>query len=202
MNHFIAPVKDRINSFFVGSTDAAASATVDDVASATPLSYLKEGKLPSDVENGYTTLDLFIGNVPGVIGEVSALLLSIGFIYLLIRRVTTWHIPVAFIGTVALITLVFPKGNSAIPYMWNQLFSGGLFLGAMFMANDYATSPVTHSGRLLYGVGCGLITVFIRYFGSSPEGVSYSILIMNLLVWYIDRYTKPVMFGGKKHAKQ
>ena len=198
MNHFITPVKNRIHSFLLPKAEEG----FDAVAAATPLSYLKQGHIPADAENGYTTLDLFIGNVPGVIGEVSALLLTIGFIYLLIRKVTTWHIPVAYIGTVAFLTLVFPRGTAAVPFMWNQLFAGGLFLGAMFMANDYATSPVTNSGKLLYGIGCGLITVLIRYFGSGAEGVSYAILVMNLLVFYIDRLTKPVRFGGKKHAKQ
>ena len=195
MTTFTTPVKYRFQSFFV-------QGNLDEMASATPLSYLKNGQLPSDAENGYTILDLFIGNVPGVIGEVSALLLMIGFLYLLVRRVTTWHIPVAYIGTVALLTLVFARNSANVSFMWNELFSGGLFLGALFMANDYATSPVTKNGRLIYGVGCGLITVFIRFFASNAEGVSYSILIMNLLVWYLDRFTKPVRFGGGKHAKQ
>ena len=195
MTTFTTPVKYRFQSFFV-------QGNLDEMASATPLSYLKNGQLPSDAENGYTILDLFIGNVPGVIGEVSALLLMIGFLYLLVRRVTTWHIPVAYIGTVALLTLVFARNSANVSFMWNELFSGGLFLGALFMANDYATSPVTKNGRLIYGVGCGLITVFIRFFASNAEGVSDSILIMNLLVWYLDRFTKPVRFGGGKHAKQ
>ena len=190
MTTFTTPVRVRYNGFFV-------PAELDGVAGATPLVGLKEGVLPTDMETPYSVLDLFIGNVPGTIGEVSALLLLIGFVYLLVRRVTTLHIPVAYIGTVALLTLVFPKG-AAIPYMASQLFSGGLFLGALFMANDYATSPVTKNGRIIYGVGCGLLTVFFRYFGSSGEGVSYAIVIMNLLVWYIDRFTKPVRFGGKR----
>ncbi len=194
MTTFTTPVRDRFHSLFIKQD-------LDALATATPLSYLKEGKLPSEVQGGYQTIDLFIGNVPGVIGEVSALLLLIGFAYLCVRRVTTWHIPVAYIGTVALLTLVFAKGAS-VSFMLNELFAGGLFLGALFMANDYATSPVTPNGRVIYGIGCGLITVFLRYFGASAEGVSYAILIMNLLVYYIDRFTKPVRFGGKKHEKQ
>ena len=166
------------------------------MAEATPLVSLKGGNLPKQ-----SVFDMFIGNMPGTIGEVSALLLLIGFIYLMIRRVTTWHIPVAYIGTVAFLTLVFSRNPAGISFMWSELFSGGLFLGALFMANDYTTSPVTKSGRLIYGVICGLVTVFIRYFCSGAEGVSYSILIANLLVWYLDRFTKPVKFGGKTNAK-
>jgi len=185
MTTFTDPIRFRYNGFFV-------PAELDGVASATPLMGLKG----SGTDLSYSIFDMFIGNIPGTIGEVSALLLTIGFIYLCIRRVTTLHIPLAYIGTVALLTLIFPKG-AALPYMASQLFSGGLFLGALFMANDYATSPVTNNGRIIYGVGCGLLTVFFRYFGSSGEGVSYAIVIMNLLVWYIDRFTKPVRFGGK-----
>ena len=192
MNTFTMPVKDRFNSLFTGSLDG--------LATATPLSALGQGKLPSE-ELGMSTLDLFIGNIPGVIGEVSSLLLLIGFGYLLIRKVTTWHIPVAYIGTVALITLVFPKGAAPLPFMANEVFAGGLILGACFMANDYATSPVTNAGRLIYGAGCGLLTVFFRYFGTG-EGVSYSILIMNMLVWYLDKATVPAVFGKVKGGKK
>lgn len=188
MTTFTAPVLSRYNGLFIKSADV--------VAEATPLASLKEGNLPKQ-----SVFDMFIGNIPGTIGEVSALLLLIGFIYLMIRKVTTWHIPVAYIGTVALLTLVFSKNPAGVSFMWSELFSGGLFLGALYMANDYATSPVTKNGRLIYGMICGLITVFIRYFCSGAEGVSYSILIANLLVWYIDKFTKPVKFGGKTNAK-
>ena len=167
--------------------------TADMVATATPLTFLKDGKLP-DV----TMFDLIMGNVGGTIGEISALLLIAGGIYLLVTKVITWHIPVAYIGSVALITYFFPQNGQSMSFMLCEIFAGGLMLGAIFMATDYVTSPVTESGKIIFGAGCGLITVFIRYFGGYPEGVSFAILIMNLLVWYIDKFTKSVRFGGKK----
>ncbi len=174
-------------------------ATADVVSTATPLSFLKDGALPTDVG----ILDLFFGNHAGCIGEGCTALLILGGLYLLIRRVISWHIPVSFLGTVALLCLLFPKvADAPVAFMLAELLSGGLMLGAIFMATDYATSPVTPWGRILFGVGCGLITVFIRFFGGYPEGVSFAILIMNLLVWYIDRYTMPVRFGGKAHEKK
>ena len=134
---------------------------------------------------------------------VSVLLLVLGGVYLLLRRVIDWRIPAFFIGTVAFLSFMFPQIAQAnrIDYMLWQICGGGLMLGAIFMATDYTTSPVTKTGRVIYGIGCGLITVFIRFFGTYPEGVSFSILIMNTLVWYLDRYTKPVRFGGLKHGK-
>ncbi|MBQ9921346.1 MAG: RnfABCDGE type electron transport complex subunit D [Clostridia bacterium] len=170
----------------------------DVVASATPLASLKNGTIP---ENG-TLLNAILGYEGGCIGEVSALLLVAGFIYLLSRRIITWHIPVCYIGTVFVLTCIFPQGANALDFALWEIFSGGLFLGAIFMATDYSTSPITKKGRIIYGIGCGALTVFIRFFGGYPEGVSFSILIMNLLVWYIDRYTKPTRFGGAKIAKQ
>ncbi len=166
----------------------------DIVASATPLSSLKEGSLPTNA----TLFDALIGNEAGCIGEVSALLLTAGFIYLLARRIITWHTPIAYIGTVFVLALIFPQGANALDFALWEILSGGLFLGAIFMATDYSTSPIMPRGRIIYGIGCGLITVFIRYFGTYPEGVSFSILIMNLLVWYLDLYTKPKKFGGAK----
>ena len=171
----------------------------DIVAGATPLASLKNGALP-DVN----LFDLITGsNMGGCIGEVSALLLAAGGIYLMIRHVITWHIPVAYIGTVALLTFFFPQScGVAANFMLAELFSGGLMLGAFFMATDYATSPVTTDGRLMFGAGCGLLTIMIRYFGSYPEGVSFAILIMNLLVWYIDKVTVPKRFGGMPNGKK
>lgn len=165
----------------------------DIVASATPLASLKSGVAPTA-----SLKDMLFGNIGGCIGEVSALLLIVGGIFLLVTKVITWHIPVAYIGTVALITLIFPKGDMGIDYMLYELLAGGLLIGAFFMATDYSTSPTTPVGRIVFGVGCGLITVLIRYFGSYPEGVSFSILIMNMLVWYIDKATMPKRFGGAK----
>ncbi len=178
-----------------------AKADIDAISSATPLVGLKHGALPKDLN----LFDMLIGNMSGCIGEVSAILLIAGGIYLMCSKVITWHIPVAFIGTVAIITFFLPHGlhsgfgiTENLKYMCAELLSGGLVLGAVFMATDYATSPMTGKGKLIYGVGCGLITVFIRYFGGYPEGVSFSILIMNLFVWYIDRLTMPAIFGGGK----
>lgn len=171
---------------------------VDAVASATPLVTLKNGAML----DGVTLADLFFGRVGGCIGEISVLMLLIGGVYLLVRRIITWHIPVAFLGTVAILTFLFPRGEmSGLDFMLSSLCSGGLILGAFFMATDYVTSPVTPIGRLIYGVGCGLLVVFLRYFSGYNEGVSFAILIMNALVWYLDMATKPRVYGkslGKK----
>ena len=179
---------EKINSAAVTLTEG------DIVAGATPLASLKQGVIPDA-----NIFDMLTGNMGGCIGEVSSILLIAGGVFLLVRRVITWQIPVAYIGTVALVTFLLPKGGGiAADFMLYELLSGGLMLGAIFMATDYSTSPVTLNGRLLYGCGCGLITVLIRYFGSYPEGVSFAILIMNLLVWYIDKLTMPRRFGGKR----
>ena len=168
------------------------------IAGATPLAILKNGNIPSD-----NNIACLLGNISGCIGEISATLLLLGGIYLLIRKVITWHIPICYIATVAVISFIFPTGDmSGLSFMTYQLFSGGLIIGAFFMATDYVTSPVTPKGRIIFGVGCGLITLFVRYFGGYPEGVSFAILIMNLFVWYLDKGTKPVSFGGAKNAKK
>lgn len=170
-------------------------AVADVAAGATPLVNLKKGIMP-DADITAT----LIGNIPGTIGEVSATLLILTGLYLMLKKVISWHIPVTFIATVALVSLIFPLGDISGTYsMLLHLFSGGLMLGAFFMATDYVTSPATSLGRIIYGVGCGLITVFIRYFGGYPEGVSFAILIMNLFVWYLDKATKPRVFGGAKN---
>ena len=177
----------------------------DGVSSATPLAFLKNtsGELVN-ITSKFTLSDCFLGNVGGCIGETSAALLLLGGCFLLYKKVITWHIPVSFIGTVALITLLFPRYDdiSAIQFMLYQLFSGGLFLGAFFMATDYSTSPITPVGRIIYGVGCGLITVFIRYFGGYPEGVSFAILLMNCFAGYLDTKTIPRNFGGERRVFQ
>lgn len=169
----------------------------DVVASATPLASLKTGAMPDA-----SLLDLFLGKTGGCIGEISTLLLLIGGIYLIARRVITWHIPVSFLGTVAILTFLFPRGDaSRLDFMLMSLCSGGLMIGAIFMATDYVTSPVTKAGRLIYGCGCGLLVVFIRYFGGYPEGTSFAILIMNALVWYLDMFTKPRVYGKSRKKK-
>ncbi len=171
-------------------------AGVDGVTAATPLHHMVMPALPEE-----SVLDMFLGNCPGSIGELSALALLIGGVYLIIRKVISIRIPAAYIGTVAVLTLVFHKTDSALTWMLYQLFSGGLMLGAIFMATDYATSPVTALGQILYGIGCGILTVIFRYFGIFPEGVTYAILLMNACVWTIDRYTPPRRFGLVKGGK-
>ena len=166
---------------------------VDATTMSTPLSYMHTGDALPEYFN---FLNMFLGGIPGSIGEVSALALLIGAAYLLIRKVITWRIPVTFIGTVAVLTLVFGKeGYSNVDWMLYNVLSGGLILGACFMATDYSTSPVNLNGQLIFGVGCGAITVLIRYFGSYPEGVSYAILIMNCCTWALDKATRPRQFG-------
>ena len=169
---------------------------VDATTMSTPLSYMHAGDALPEY---FTFGNMFLGGIPGSIGEISALALLIGGAYLLIRKVITWRIPVTFIGTVAVLTLIFGcEGYSNVDWMLYNVLSGGLFLGAFFMATDYATSPVNLKGQLLYGVGCGAITVLIRYFGSYPEGVSYAILIMNCCAWAIDKAFRPRQFGMSK----
>lgn len=181
------------------SFPAAYDRSFDAVATATPLASLKVGVLPENI----SALDLFLGKTGGCIGEISALCLLVGGIYLLVRRVITWHIPVSFIGTVALLTLLFPRGElGGVDFMLASVCGGGVMIGAIFMATDYVTSPVTNLGRIIYGVGCGALVVFIRYFGGYNEGVSFAILIMNALVWYLDMFTKPRVFGKKRREKK
>ena len=177
----------------------------DVTSAATPMAIMKEG-----TEEAFTTLmsnysigDMFIGKVGGSLGEVSALCLLVGGIYLLIRKVISWQIPVAYIGTVAILTLIAaPAGMDNVQYMLYNVFGGGLMLGAIFMATDYATSPVTKPGQLIFGIGCGLLTCFIRRFGSYPEGVCYSILIMNCTTWLLDKYIRPTIYGAAKKEKK
>ncbi len=163
----------------------------DLVATATPL--VATG---SDVPSLF---NLFIGNNNGCIGETCAAALIAGGIYLIARKVITFHIPVVFIGTVFVLSLlVVPEGQTALNYALYQILSGGLMLGAIFMATDYVTSPYTKWGKVIFAVGCGLITFAVRQYGSYPEGVSFSILFMNILTPYINNWTATKPFGGAK----
>ena len=180
---------------------------VDIVTAATPLSYMK-GTDPAALAESFANLtgtydigQMFMGQIGGSLGEVSALMLIIGGVYLIWRKVINWQTPVAYIGTVAVLTFLFPKAGSGVEWMLYSIFGGGVMLGAFFMATDYATSPVTKKGQVIFGIGCGLITVFIRYFGSYNEGVCYAILVMNLTVWIIDKNIRPARFGEIKPAK-
>ena len=168
-------------------------AGADGVTSATPLHHMVKPSLPEE-----SVLDMFLGNCPGSIGEISALALLLGGAYLVYRKVISVRIPAAYLGTVAVLTLVFHKTDAPVEWMLYSLFSGGLMLGAIFMATDYATSPATPVGQVIYGIGCGALTVLFRYFGLFPEGVTYAILIMNALVWFIDRHTAMRRFGTGK----
>ena len=168
-------------------------AGVDGVTAATPLHHMVMPALPEE-----SILDMFLGNCPGSIGEISALALLLGGVYLVARKVISVRIPWAYLGSVALITLIFHKTDAPLAWMAYSLFSGGVMLGAIFMATDYATSPVTPVGQVVYGIGCGVLTVIFRYFGLFPEGVTYAILLMNALVWFIDRHTALRQFGRKK----
>ena len=170
--------------------------SVDGVTAATPLHHMVMPALPEE-----SILDMFLGNCPGSIGEVSALALLIGGAYLVYRKVISVRIPAAYLGSVAVLTLVFSRTGDPLSWMLYSLFGGGVMLGAIFMATDYATSPVTPVGQILYGIGCGALTVFFRYNGLFPEGVTYAILLMNAFVWIIDRYTAPRRFGVKKGGK-
>ena len=170
--------------------------TVDGVSSATPLHHMVMPALPEE-----SIIDMFLGNCRGCIGEISALALLIGGAYLVYRKVISIRIPAAYLGTMALLSLIFAKAGTPVEWMLYNLFSGGAMLGAIFMATDYATSPVTPRGQILFGVGCGALTVFFRYYGLYPEGVTYSILIMNACTWMIDRHTAPRRFGAKKGGK-
>ena len=165
----------------------------DAVTAATPLHHMVMPALPEE-----SILDMFLGNCPGSIGEISALALIAGGAYLVVRKVISPRIPLAYIGTVAVLTLVFHKTDDAFRWMLYSIFSGGVMLGAIFMATDYVTSPVTPKGQWIYGAGCGVLTVLLRYFGLFPEGVTYAILLMNLCVWVIDRYTAPRTYGHQK----
>ncbi|MBQ7340791.1 MAG: RnfABCDGE type electron transport complex subunit D [Oscillospiraceae bacterium] len=167
--------------------------SVDVVTGATPLAAMHQGQLPED-----SLLDMFLGRIGGSIGETSVILLLIGFAYLLIRKVITVRIPLSFIGTVAVLSFLFPRGNDRLIWTAAQLCSGGLMLGAIFMATDYVTSPITRWGQIVYGIGCGILTILIRYFGSYNEGVSYAILIMNACVVLLDRIGRPVRYGARK----
>ena len=165
-------------------------AGVDSTSGATPLAELADvGSVTPSV------LDLFLGKHGGAIGETCILALIIGLIYLLARKVITWHIPISFIATVYIFSLIYEGFDFMAALIW--ILSGGLFIGAVFMATDYVTSPATPVGKLIFGFGCGALTVLIRFYGTYPEGVSFAILFMNILTPYIDSLTPRKLFGGK-----
>lgn len=166
---------------------------VDMTAGATPLHHMQMPALPE-----VSLADMFLGKIDGSMGEICTLALLIGGLYLLVRKVISWRIPAAYLGSVAIITLVFSKGEDPIQWMLYSLLGGGVVLAALFMATDYSSSPVTPVAQLIYGAGCGILTVLFRYYGLFPEGVTYAVLLMNAAVWALDYYTAPRRFGTKK----
>ena len=166
---------------------------IDAMSTATPLASLTAN---GDYTSLPSLLDMFLGVRGGCIGETCAAALLLGFVYLLIRRVIKPVIPVCFVGTVAVIMLIAGKGS--FEFMLYEVLAGGLLLGAIFMATDYATSPITTNGKIIFAIGCGIITAVIRLFANLPEGVSYSIIIMNILVPHIETITKPRPFCAQK----
>ncbi len=177
---------------WTGAMTAFHEPFTDAVSSATPLAVMKDGmtgSLPSIVQ-------CFIGFKAGTIGEVSAIALIIGFMYLLIKRVISVKIPLAYVVSFAVLTFFFGKDMLDTEYLLYQLLTGGLLLGAFFMATDYTTTPTTSKGMVIFGIGCGILTFIIRRFGGYPEGVSFSILLMNLASPLIERFTVPKSFGN------
>ena len=164
--------------------------TLDGVTGPTPLAILKsgQGELPG-------IMNVLIGNVGGCIGETSAIALILGGAYLLYRKVITWHIPATYIATVFVLSTLIGRNGFMTGNGLYEVLAGGLMIGAFFMATDYTTSPLTPKGQIIFGIGCGVIASVIRIFGGYPEGVSYSILLMNLCVPLIDKYTAPRVFG-------
>ena len=187
MSFWIKPGLENAASVFGSNADV--------VTMATPLSAMHQGTFDPALGGIW---ELFIGNVGGCIGETSAVALLIGFAYLLVRKVISARIPVAYILTVAVLAWLFPMGNDRLVWMAAQVLGGGLLLGAIFMATDYVTSPITKWGQIIFGIGCGVITIAIRYFGGYSEGVSYAILIMNCCVVLLDKVGRPRKFGAPK----
>lgn len=168
----------------------------DAVATATPLAELKAGSL---VPTSADFMNALTGNIGGCIGETCAIALIVGGIYLIAKHIISWRVPVIYIATVFILTALIGRDGLRVPIY--ELFVGGLMLGAFFMATDYASSPITPVGQVIFALGCGLITTLIRIFGGYPEGVSYSILLMNLCVPLIDRFTEPKIFGAPEVKK-
>ncbi len=167
----------------------------DSVTCATPLYLLKEGKAESIFQMGFNYLDMFLGNRPGCIGEVCIALLLLGALFLLWRRIISWHIPISFIFTLALLTWLWGGESIGEADVLFSVLAGGVILGAFFMATDYVTSPLTRIAQLIFGFGCGLITFVIRKWGGYPEGVSFAILMMNATVPLLDRFFSPRIYG-------
>lgn len=208
----------RMNDFTVPAVDNSGSASklmqylyhgaiaVDGVSGATPLTALKAGEaikgLSSASAGGVNVLDMFIGNIGGTIGETSAIALLIGAAYLLTKKIISWRIPVTYLLSFSAYVLIFGGKGFDINFLLAHLFGGGLMLGAFFMATDYATSPITKTGKILYGIALGLMTGLFRFLGASAEGVSFAIIFCNLLVPLIEKITLPIVFGKGEKANE
>ena len=177
---------------FSSVAGGAKPAVVELVSSATPLELLAQG-----AEDAPSLMELFLGLHGGAIGETCCLALLLGFAWLLFRRVISWHVPVIFVGTVFVLYLAF---TGSFQLALAESLAGGLFIGAIFMATDYVTSPITLKGKMVFALGCGLVTFVIRYFCAYPEGVSFSILAMNILTPYIEKFTANTPLGGSKNG--
>ena len=180
----------RVFLLIAFSTSIAGGSTTnfDLVAGATPLEVIKSG----DVSTLPSLLDMLLGNRGGAIGETCAIALILGGAYLVWRKVITWHTPVIFVGTVFVLSLIIKQDLSLALY---EVLGGGLLIGAIFMATDYSTTPINKNGKMVFAFGCGLVTVLIRFWGSYPEGVSFAILLMNILSPYIEKWCTPKPFG-------
>ena len=187
-------------AFLLASYPASMTAwTLDGISAATPLALLKTGRFIPESADYIAAL---FGHIGGCIGETSAIALLIGGIYLIVKQVISWRIPVIYTVTVMLLTWIMGRSGVMTGFPFYEAIIGGLLLGAIFMATDYTTSPITPLGQVVFALGCGLLTSLIRVHGGYPGGVSYSILIMNLFVPLIDRYTRPRVFGRIKEAKK
>lgn len=189
--NFMNPALAARCFLLISWTSIMTNFTMDAVSVATPLAQLQGGAtsgLPS-------VIDCLLGTIPGCIGETSALLIAVGGIYLIARKIIDYRIPLAYIGTVIIFTYILGESG------FYHALTGGLMLGAFYMATDYVTSPMNPAGKWIMGLGCGIITVLIRQFGGYPEGVSFSILFMNVCVPLIDRFTKPRVYGIRKEKK-
>jgi len=176
-----------------------AASGVSAVSGATYLGMLRENPAFSPELSDY--MALLFGGAGGCVGETSAVALLIGALYLLARRVIDWRIPVFYLGSFALFAFIFGRTGFFTGNILFEVLAGGLLLGAFFMATDYATSPITPNGKIVMGIGCGFLTVVIRFYGGYPEGVSYAIIIMNLFVPLIDKYVRPRVYGHGKARK-
>lgn len=201
-HNFINPAlaaRAFIMSGWMGRMTGYTTPKLHEISQATPLNIIK-GALDTDalaaVKESASLGDMFLGNIGGVIGETSALLLILGGLYLIFRGVITYRIPTFYIGTVALLSFfLYGFDVELVAYL---LLGGGLMLGAFFMATDYSSSPINPKGQIIFAIGCGILTVIIRRFGGYPEGVSYSILLMNVAAPLIEKYSSPKVFGGGK----